>query len=372
MDAIDLQRLAFLEVAVNEAADGVYLIDPDRMEYVYVNEAAARLKGVDRQTLMARGLKWIIDDYGATVEQIQREYREMIAHHPASSTVERPLPQEGGTTVMIETTRRAVRIEDRWFIISVARDISERRAAQEQLKLNMDELARSNAELEQFAYIASHDLSEPLRMIASYTQLLERRYVAQLDGDAREFMGFVNDGAKRMKQLIDALLQYSRAGRKSEVNKPLALDRALDDALANLSQAISESGAVIERGPLPTLSVDKVAMMQLFQNLTSNALKFRGERSPVIRIAAHDAQPDWLFTVSDNGIGIAPQYFERIFAVFQRLHSRTDYEGTGIGLSICKKIVERHGGRIWVESQPGEGATFMFTLPKEQTAGRAA
>ena len=306
---------------------------------------------------------------GRTEPEVRAVYQQLIAAHPDLAAEVRQQPTQEGRRVL-EWSRRAVQVENRWLIISIARDVTERVRAQEELKLRMEDLARSNRDLEQFAYVTSHDLSEPLRMIASYTQLLERRYSSLFDEEAREFMGYITEGAKRMRRLIVDLLSYSRAGRNIQMGS-LRLDEPLDLALANLSKAITDSGATIERPPaLPMLPCDRSAMMQLFQNLVGNALKFRGAEPLVVRIDAQEHEGGWTISVQDNGIGIEPQYFERIFVIFQRLHSRTAYEGTGIGLAICKRIVERHGGRISVESQPGHGTTFRFTLPLVQDAGQ--
>lgn len=225
------------------------------------------------------------------------------------------------------------------------------------------DLKRSNEDLEQFAYVASHDLQEPLRMITNYLQLLRQRYKDQLDPNAHDFIGFALDGSKRMHQLIHDLLAYSRVGTHGKEFTVTESDQALDDALANLTVAIEEAGAKITRDVLPPVMGDEVQLTQLFQNLVGNAIKFRGEAVPEIHLGVARKNGDWEFTVRDNGIGIAEQDFPRIFIIFQRLHSREKYPGTGIGLSVCKKIVERHGGRIWVESKPGRGTTFHFTIP---------
>jgi len=203
-------------------------------------------------------------------------------------------------------------------------------------------------------------------MVSSYTQLLQRRYGDRFDGDAREFMAFIVDGAARMKQLIEDLLAYSRVGTRGREFHEVATHAPLRRALLNLKSAIDEAGASVSYAGLPTLEADELQLTQLFQNLIGNALKFRSASVPRITVSAKEKETEWEFGVQDNGIGIEPQYFERIFMVFQRLHNKGDYPGTGIGLAICKKVVERHGGRIWVESQPGQGATFYFTLPKEQ------
>jgi light-regulated signal transduction histidine kinase (bacteriophytochrome) len=230
----------------------------------------------------------------------------------------------------------------------------------------MAELAHSNAELDQFAYIASHDLLEPLRMVSSFVQLLERRYKGRLDQDADDFIKYAVDGANRMQSLITDLLAYSRVGSLGKELKAVSSEVALDRALSNLLVGIEQSGAVVTRGPLPAVMGDDIQLVQLFQNLIGNAVKFSGGRAPRIHVAADRQGDAWVFSIRDDGIGIAPECFERIFSIFQRLHDRKDYPGTGVGLAICKKIVERHGGRIWVESRQGAGSTFYFTIPEQR------
>lgn len=222
---------------------------------------------------------------------------------------------------------------------------------------------RSNTELEQFAYVASHDLQEPLRMITNYLQLLSRRYKEKLDTDACEFIAFAVDGAIRMQRLINDLLAYSRVGSKGKEFAPVDMEKVLQEVLAGLKVAMEESGAVVSHSPLPTLMGDDVQLGQLLQNLIVNAIKFHGEKPPKAHISAERCNSDWVFSVQDNGIGIQAEYFKRIFLIFQRLHTRADYPGTGIGLAVCKRIAERHRGRIWVESEPGCGAKFIFTIP---------
>jgi len=234
----------------------------------------------------------------------------------------------------------------------------------EQETQQRQELARSNEELQQFAYIASHDLQEPLRMVTSYLQILERRYQGRLDPDADDFIQFAVDGALRMRTLINDLLTYSRVGTRGQAFELTSCRLAVDNAIANLQLAIEESGAVVTYGDLPQLRADPTQLTQLFQNLISNAVKFRSEAPCRVTIEASQKADAWLFAVQDNGVGLDPQYAERIFVIFQRLNNRLDYPGTGIGLAVCKKIVERHGGNIWVQSEPGQGATFYFTLPE--------
>jgi signal transduction histidine kinase len=226
-----------------------------------------------------------------------------------------------------------------------------------------DELKRSNADLEQFAYVASHDLQEPLRMVSGFTGLLKRRYAGKLDADADEYIEFAVSGANRMQALINDLLSYSRVGREEVAGKPVDTQLVLDQALANLQTAIEERSALVSCGPLPTVWANHGMLVRLFQNLIGNALKFCKAERPIVRIQAEARGADWVFSVADNGIGIDPQYKDRIFLIFQRLHKQSEYPGTGIGLAVCKRIVERNGGRIWLESEPGKGTTFFFTLP---------
>ena len=243
-----------------------------------------------------------------------------------------------------------------------------RKKAEANLLHKVEELNRSNEELGQFAYIASHDLQEPLRMVASYTQLLSRRYKGKLDADADEFIAFAVDGASRMQRLIQDLLAYSRVGTKGQDLLDTSSEDALQQALVNLRGAIEESGALVTHDPLPAVLADEMQLIQLFQNLVGNAIKYQRPGIPRVHIsAARNGGKKWTFSVKDNGLGIDPQYFERIFGMFQRLHKREEFAGTGIGLAICKKIVERHGGSISVESQPGR--VPPFALPWQEARG---
>jgi light-regulated signal transduction histidine kinase (bacteriophytochrome) len=227
----------------------------------------------------------------------------------------------------------------------------------------VEELARSNRDLEQFAYAASHDLQEPLRMVASYTQLLAERYGGKLDENADKFLGYAREGALRMQILIRDLLAFSRVVQAGVTGKNVDCDVVLEEALQSLTAAIEESGAVVTHTALPNVWADQTQMAQVFQNLIGNAIKFRNGAPPKCAVSVEKSGRNWLFSVSDNGIGIAPEDAGNIFVAFQRLHARTEYPGNGIGLAICKKIIEHYGGTIWVESQVGQGSTFKFTLP---------
>ena len=246
----------------------------------------------------------------------------------------------------------------------IVAELSSLREAHDQLDEQTRELARSNAELEQFAYVASHDLQEPLRKVASFCQLIEQRYEDQLDERGRQYIAFAVDGAKRMQQLINDLLAFSRVGRSATEQPVVAGDDVLRQALASLSESIAETGARIETQPLPPLRGEPALLAAVFQNLIGNALKFRGEGPPHVAIATERRDGEWIFTVTDDGIGIEPEYAERIFLIFQRLHAKDAYAGTGIGLAMCRKIVEYHGGRIWLDTAASNGrTTFRFSLP---------
>jgi signal transduction histidine kinase len=265
-----------------------------------------------------------------------------------------------GVGLLLITPLAAFGVWASWRLVRDNRDLALSRKALEE---SIAELARSNADLQQFAYVASHDLKEPLRIVASYTQLLARRYKGKLDSDADEFIRYAVDGANRMQWLINDLLAYSRVTSQDQVLEAVDCDGVLEEVLSDLRVAIEESRAVVTHDPLPRVMADRGQLGQLFQNLIGNAIKFHGKEPPQVHVTAKRKSDEWAFSVRDNGVGLDPQYAERIFVIFQRLHDREEYPGTGIGLAICKKVVERHGGRIWVVSQVGQGATFHFTLP---------
>lgn len=265
-------------------------------------------------------------------------------------------------TIPLRLLRRALADNARYLDhLEIAKEKLER--ANSALTVQAAELARSNTELQHFAYIASHDLQEPLRMVASFVQLLARRYKGNLDKDADEFIAFAVDGATRMQALINALLAYSRVGTKGKPFEPVDCEKVLSTTLRNLQMTIDESQAIVTHDPLPTVMADPMQIDQLLQNLIGNSVKFRSKEAPRIHISAERNGADWYFSHSDNGIGIDPQFSERIFIIFQRLHGGHEYPGTGIGLALCKKIVERHGGRIWMDPNTGAGVTFRFTIP---------
>jgi len=345
------------------AASGIAHVGLDG-RFLRVNRSLCEILGYTEAELVGRSVKEV--SHPEDKDVTDRERARVHEGEIDSVRFEKRYLRKDGSTVWVELAVALARDPHGHpqYEIAIFDDISERKRAEEALKAAHEELKRSNAELEQFAYVASHDLQEPLRMVSSYTQLVMRRYGERLDGDAKEFMNYVVDGAARMKQLIEDLLAYSRVGTKGKEFKPVALEGALKRAVTNLRAAIEESGAAVTHDALPTVKADESQLAQLFQNLMGNALKFKGPQKPHVHVSCSEKGDEFEFHVKDNGIGIEPQYFERIFMLFQRLHTKGDYPGTGIGLAICKKVVERHGGRIWVESRPGEGSSFNFTLPK--------
>ncbi|MFX1456068.1 MAG: ATP-binding protein [Promethearchaeota archaeon] len=250
------------------------------------------------------------------------------------------------------------------FIVAIVVSLLSERIAKREFEFSdiMEDLKRSNDDLQQFAYVASHDLQEPLRAIVSFSQLLEDKYYNELDADGKDFIHLITDGAIKMNTLIKDLLSYSRITTHAKPSKLINLEVILKDALFNLQESIKESGAIITYDKMPTLKVDQTQFLQLFQNLISNAIKFRREKPPKVYIGVNQINEEWLFFVKDNGIGIESKYFDRLFNIFYRLHTKEEYPGTGIGLPICKKIVQRYSGKIWVESEINKGSTFYFTI----------
>ncbi len=344
---------------VEKGNDGIIIIQDGLLKFA--NSKMVETTGFSLEDAIEKPfINFIAPEYK---ELVLDRYKKRLSGKEVSNKYEIELFSRDGRKIPIETSASVIEYEGRPADIAILRDITERREAEEKLKQTLEELSRSNSELEKFAYITSHDLQEPLRMVASFLQLLEHRYKDKLDEDANEFIAFAVDGANRLKGMIKDLLTYSRVGTRGKSFELFDSKEALDLALINLKMAIEESNAVITNDLLPNIMADRSQLIQLFQNLIGNAIKFRGKALPRVHVSARQEGSDWIFSVRDNGIGVDPKYFNRIFDVFQRLHSRDEYPGSGIGLSICKKIVERHNGRIWVESQPENGSTFFFTIP---------
>ena len=330
-----------------------------------VNAATGKITGVSHDRLIGSDFS----DYFTDPESAQQVYRRVFAEGVVHDYPLAIRSTEGVVTDVLYNAsvfrNEAGEVEG---VFAAARDVTERKQTEKELARRAEELARSNADLQQFAYVASHDLQEPLRMVASYTQLLAKRYHGKLDADADDFIAFAVDGAHRMQVLINDLLSYSRVGTRGKEFAPTNSESVLEEVLLNLKTAIEEAHAVISHDPLPTIPVDSTQLSQVFQNLIGNALKFHGREPPSIHVSCQQEVSEWRFSVRDNGIGIEPQDVDRIFVIFQRLHAGREYPGTGIGLAITKKIVERHGGRIWVVSEPGKGSTFTFTIPRREVS----
>lgn len=304
-------------------------------------------------------------DYEKQLSWLKEELATFLAINEPEVILEKEISTSQGIRYFHVKMARMLDISDKFInTMVIFVDITKGKMAEQLMEKKTLELERSNAELQQFAYVASHDLQEPLRMVASYVQLLARRYKGKLDQDADEFIEFAVDGSKRMQQLINDLLTYARLDKNSNPSKVISSDDVIQRVMDNLKMNIEESGAIITADPLPYIMADPMQIEQLFLNLIGNAIKFRGDNTPRIHISVSNTNDEYVFSVSDNGIGIAPEFFERIFIIFQRLHIKSEYPGTGIGLAICKKIVERNGGHIWIESEPGSGTTFFFTIPK--------
>jgi PAS domain S-box-containing protein len=334
------------------------------------NSSYCDLTGYSRDELMQ--ISW----QEITPPEYSRSEAEIVGHTIAtgeSAVYEKEYIRKDGSRVPVEMTAFLVRDADNHpqGLAAFAKDITERRQAQEALQQTIAGLQRSNTELEEFAYVASHDLQEPLRAVGGCVQVLQRRYKDKLDDRADELITHAVEGASRMQNLINDLLAYSRVGTRGKPFSPVDCNQLVADTLRSLQISIRESSAQVEVKDLPTVMADRGQLEQVFQNLIANAIKFRGEAVPKVLIDARKTDGDWLFAVRDNGIGIEPQYFERIFVMFQRLHTRTEYSGTGIGLAICKKVVERHGGQIWIESEKDQGTTFYFTIPHREQSNTA-
>ncbi|HZU29322.1 MAG TPA: PAS domain-containing protein [Bryobacteraceae bacterium] len=352
-----------LRVALAASSTGTWRWDPER-DCFNRGENLNRLLGLEPAVMSGS-----LADFVRCVHQEDRgrlqEAMQQALHDTAEFDLDIRVVRPDGSLRWLRDQGRVIpgRAGDAPFVTGACVDITERKLAAEALARQAQQLARSNADLQHFAYVTSHDLQEPLRMIANFADLLSRRHADKLDAEAREYLEYVVNSAQRMSALIRDLLSYSRLVNVENVPMaPVDAAAALKWALLNLQVTIEEAKAQVTSDPLPRVLADQVQLVQLFQNLVGNAIKYRGQRPPEVHISAQRDRDLWRFSVRDNGIGIAPQYQERIFGVFKRLHGR-EYPGTGIGLAICKAIAEKHGGHIWVESKPGEGATFFFTIP---------
>jgi PAS domain S-box-containing protein len=353
-----------LEALVQSAMDAILTVDEEQ-NIVMFNAAAEKMFRCSQ----AEGLGQPIERF--IPQRFRAAHSGHVRRFGESGTTNRTMDKVGilralradGEEFPMEASISRTQVGGRALFTVIVRDITERDRAEKKLAAKMAELARSNADLEQFAYVASHDLQEPLRMVAAYTQLLAERYRGKLDENADKFLGYAREGALRMQSLVQDLLAFSRVGRVGAALGLVDCNAAMEEVLLTLGPAIHESGAVVTHGALPVVWADRSQIAQVLQNLVGNAIKFRGKEPLVISVQAEKTGGQWWFSVSDNGIGIAPEFAQSIFTVFQRLHTRSEYPGNGIGLAICKKIIEHCGGKIWVESQGGRGSTFKFTIP---------
>lgn len=352
-----------LRVIIDAAPCGMVMVN-DQGKVVLVNTQVEKLFGYSRDELLGQPIEILVP---MPLRSDHPKHRSDFLANPKARAMGagRDLygQRKDSTAIPVEIGLSPLVMDGERYVVASVVDITQRKFAESKLQENLLELQRSNSDLEQFAYVCSHDLQEPLRVISNYTQLLAKRYHDQLDDDATEFVEYIVDATKRMQELINDLLLYSRVQTKGQAFRKTDCHERAQTAISNLTLAVEESGANITLGHLPTLLADGSQMLQVFQNLISNAIKFRAEQPLQIQISATKADNAWLFSITDNGLGIDMKYSDRIFIIFQRLHNREQYPGSGIGLAICKKIVERHGGKIWIESRPGEGTTFYFTIP---------
>jgi PAS domain S-box-containing protein len=355
------------ELILGAAGEGILGLDCQG-NHTFINPAAAKMLGYEAAELLGlpshniwHHTKPDRSPYPEEECNICAAYRDGTVYCSSTEMFWR----KDGTSFPVEYESTPMYEQERLVgAVLTFSDITERKQAEEKMQHMLTDLERSNSELEQFANIASHDLQEPLRMVSSYTQLLALRYEGQLDEKAKKYIDYAVDGAIRMQRIINDLLDYSRVGRRGNPIETTDMNSVMGAAISNLDVMIRESQAVITNEDFPAVNADASQLVQLFQNLLANAIKFRGEDIPRIHVSVRDDEREWVFSVRDNGIGIDPHHADRVFVIFQRLHTREEYPGTGIGLAVCKRIVERHKGRIWFESEPGKGSTFSFTIPK--------
>jgi len=359
-----LESEVHLAGVIHSAMDAIISIDSGH-RVVLFNPAAQQMFGHTEASMLGQPLDALIP------AQFRAQHGDHVRSFSTQGAMDRRMGgsrqlfglRADGTEFPVEASISRFRSHAQWHATVILRDITQRRAAEMALADSQSELARSNADLEQFAYAASHDLIEPLRSVASSVQLLQKRYGGQLDARADEFIAHAVSGATRMKTLIDDLLAFSRVASQQRQAEDISMEYAVSEAVKNLGTAIAESNAKITLDPLPHVQGHSTQITQLLQNLLANAIKFRGDKAAVVHVGARQEGAHWVFSVADQGIGIDAKHLARVFELFKRLHTREEYAGTGIGLALCKKIVERHGGRVWVESTPGQGACFYFTLP---------
>jgi PAS domain S-box-containing protein len=349
-----------------EAAPDAMVVVSEAGKIVLLNVQAEQQFGYSRDELLGQDVTAIIPmGFAERLQSDALRTAEETTTQQIGMGIELFARRKDDSEFPIEVMLSPLQSSQGILVTAAIRDITERKRDQGQLLQTVGELKRSNEELQHFAYVASHDLQEPLRMVASYTELLAKRYKGRLDSDADDFIAYAVDGSSRMQRLINDLLAYSRAGTSTDPPRRISSEGALRSALTNLQTTIVESAAVVTHDSLPLVTMDDTQLTQVFQNLIGNAVKYRGTEAPRIHIsAASTTGTEWIFSVRDNGLGIEPQYFEKIFVLFQRLHGRAEFAGTGIGLAICKKMLERLGGRIWVESEASNGSTFHFAVPE--------
>ncbi|MFA6209786.1 MAG: ATP-binding protein [Candidatus Obscuribacterales bacterium] len=361
-----------LRLIVEAAPSGMIMVD-EIGRVVLVNSQIERMFGYSREELLGQSIDMLVP---AAVRDKHPCHRAQFFADPKARAmgVGRDLygQRKNGSELPVEIGLNPLMTNGERFVLASIVDITERKHSEAILQEKLLELQRSNEDLQQFAYVCSHDLQEPLRVISNYTQLLARRYSDQLDQDAKEFIEFTVDATKRMQELINDLLLYSRVDTKGKEFVSTDCNQIVAMAMANLKVAIDESGAQVHYSQLPAVEADGSQILQVFQNLIGNAIKFRSKDAPVVTISAEETPKSWTFSVKDNGQGFDMKYGDRIFVIFQRLHTKEMYPGSGIGLAVCKKIVERHGGAIWVESEPGKGTTFRFTMPKSSAQSKRA
>ena len=357
---------ARLEAVMNTVIDGIITIDHSGIIQGF-NPSAVRIFGYTPEEVIGQNVKMLMPNpYHAEHDGYIRNYLNSGNGKVIGIGREVAARRKDGTVFPMELGINEMSISGSRMFVGTIRDISDRKRAEE-------ELLRSNEELERFAYIASHDLQEPLRMIANFTSLLEAEHGSSLDPQASEYMNFIVDAARRMQELVSDLLEYSRLGYEDAGYTELDTRAQTELALTNLEEGIQGTHAIITIDDLPVIRANPVRFLRLMQNLMGNGIKYRKkDQRPEILVSAKDTGDEWVFSVSDNGIGIKEQYLNQIFVIFKRLHNRQEYKGTGIGLTICKKIVESMGGKIWAESEPDKGSTFHFTIPKEKAEKRAA